>query len=240
MAKIRTAEFQSTTADRQLRDQLLTIFRDSRQLKEGSAQMRQRLVGAVFATAQNQLDQARAERFSESEASKGRKGQRQAIGLSAAIPVAGGAITGGIAGGLAGGAKGAGEGALAGASAGFGLPTSRAGAPASALFDTRVVGPSIRDRTTAGGVTQKAITPPAVPGPNTGAQLISPVFPENFAPEAQKAITPAGGVEKATNAIARIAGLDDRQLILVGNDALQAGDQEALDLIAAELQHRGL
>ena len=234
------SEKQSNPAQDRLREQLLTVFRDSRQLKENSAQLRQRLTGAVFGEITRQIDTARAERFSESEASKGRKGGRQAIGLSAAIPVVGGAVTGGIAGGLAGGASGAGLGALAGASAGFGLPVGRAGAPASALFDTRVAGPSIRDKTTAGGAVQKGITPPSISAPSAGTQLVTPTFPEDFAPEAQKAVTPAGGVEKATNAIARIAGLDDRQLILVGNDALQAGDQEALDLIAAELQRRGL
>lgn len=240
MAKIRTAEFQSTTANRQLRDQLLTIFRDSRQLKENSAQLRQRLVGQVFATAQGQIDQARSERFAESEASKARKGQRQAIGLSAGIQAAGGAVTGGIAGGIAGGAEGAGLGALAGASAGFGLPTGGVGAPASTLFDTRVGGPDVIKQ---GLEAEKFVLSNVVsptPASVSTQNLITPTFPEDFVPAASPALTPAGRVEKATNVIAQIAGLDNERLISVGEQATEAGDQETIALIAAELQRRGL
>lgn len=239
MAKIRTAEFQSTTANRQLRDQLLTIFRDSRQLKESSAQLRQRLVGQVFATAQGQIDQARSERFAESEASKGRKGQRQAIALQAGIPAVGGAVTGGIAGGIAGGAEGAGLGALAGGSAGFGLPTGRTGSPASMLFDTRVGGPGIIKQGLAAekSVLSNVVSP--TPASVSTGNLVTPTFPEDFVPAASPASTPAGRVEKATNIIARIAGLDNERLIFVGEQATGAGDQETIALIAAELQRRG-
>lgn len=234
-------QFQTSPAQAQLRDQLLTVFRDSRQLKENSAQLRQRLVTAVFATAQGQIDQARSERFAESEASKGRKGQRQAIGLSAAIPAVGGAVTGGIAGGIAGGAEGATLGALAGASAGFGLPVARGvGAPASQLFGQFIGQKNVVSEAGGGGVTQKAITPPVVAVPGTGTQLATPTFLEDFVPAADKALTPSRGVEKATAAVAAIAGLSDGELGFAAGKALDSGDQEAINALAREVLRRGL
>ena len=156
----------------------------------------------------------------------------------------GGAVTGGIAGGIAGGAEGATLGALAGASAGFGLPTGGVGAPASALFDTRVGGPGVIKQ---GLAAEKSVlsnvvppTTPAVAVPGTGTQLTTPTFPEDFVTAADKALTPAGRVEKATSAIAQIAGLEDEQLVFVGEEAVQAGDLRAQELIAAELTRRGL
>lgn len=241
MPKLIGVESQTSPADSRFRDQLLTIFRDSRQLKEGSAQLRQRLVSQVFATIQGQIDTRRAERFKESEASKARKGQRQAIGLTAAIPAVGGAVTGGIAGGIAGGAEGATLGALAGASAGFGLPVARGvGAPASQLFDTRIAGPDVIKQGLGFEKSVLSNVVPPTPASVSTQNLITPTFPEDFVSAASPALTPAGRVEKATNAIAEIAGLDDRQLIFVGEEATQAGDFRAQELISAELVRRGL
>lgn len=230
-------QLQSNPAQAQLRSQLLTIFRDSRQLKENSAQLRQRLVGGVFSTIQGQIDQARAERFSESEASKGRKGALIQTGVKAAIPVVGGAVTGGIAGGLSGVEGGAGLGALAGASAGFGLPTTRAGSPASAVFGQFSANQAGLKEA---GVGAQKFVPSTVVPPSpvsaaspAGPALITPTFPEDF-------VGPAAGVEKATNAIAQIAGLDNDQLIFAGEQAVDAGDEQTVALIAEELQRRGL
>lgn len=234
-------QFQTSPAQAQLRDQLLTVFRDSRQLKENSAQLRQRLVTAVFSTIQGQIDTARSERFAESEASKGRKGQRQAIALQAGIPAVGGAVTGGIAGGIAGGAEGATLGALAGASAGFGLPVARgAGSPASTLFDTRVGGPDVIKQALNVEKSVLSNVVPPTPASVSTQNLTTPTFPEDFVPAASPALTPAGRVEKATNAIAQIAGLDNERLISVGEQATEAGDFRVQELISAELVRRGL
>ncbi len=236
-----SAQFQSNPAQAQLREQFLTIFRESRQLKENSAQLRQRLAAAVSGEATRQQDLARSERFAESEASKARKGKRQAIGLSAGIPAVGGAVTGGIAGGIAGGAEGATLGALAGASAGFGLPVARGvGAPASQLFGQSIGQKNVVNEAGGGGLSQKSITPPSISAPSAGTQLVTPTLPEDFVPAADKALTPSRGVEKATAAVAALAGLSVGELGFAAGKALDAGDQEAINALAREVLRRGL
>lgn len=238
MPKLIGTESQFSPVQSRLRDQMLTIFRDSRQLKEGSAQLRQRLVSQIFGTIQGQIDQRRSERFSESEASKARKGALIQTGVKAAIPVVGGAVTGGIAGGLSGVEGGAGLGALAGASAGFGLPTGRAGAPASILAENLFGQASLKQP--GGGVVQKGITPPSISAPSAGTQLVTPTFPEDFVPAAGKAITPSDGVQKATENLAAIAGLSNDELRFAGDRAVEAGDDEAVIALAREVLRRGL
>ena len=233
MPKLIGTESQFSPVQSRLRDQMLTIFRDSRQLKEGSAQLRQRLVSQIFGTIQGQIDQRRSERFSESEASKARKGALIQTGVKAAIPVVGGAVTGGIAGGLSGVEGGAGLGALAGASAGFGLPTSRDGAPASQLFDRTFATQAGQKEVGLGA--QKPVLSTVVPptaGPAPGLQLITPTFPEDS--------KPVSGVQKATDALAQIAGLDDERLQSLGDKAVEGGDLRVQELVAAELVRRRL